>query len=315
MRREAILKAARRFTVHPDFEVLKDLQRWGYDWSKVFSGNVKPGSFEHELHVEMERKSGITSHDPREIYVPLFTRDLSVTGGNSTGGYLVETEVSPTFNIPALRAHSVVMNQPNTIVFDAVQGPNLRLPRVAYAPSAGSGETQVTSVVTGSNPNGLTFEQASFTGTWYSTELTISNQTLKQASDPQVQGFLTGEMHKSVAMLLDYLAINGTGSPGTANGQTLGILNYPIDTGDPGQLAPSVATGGQITLTSILAAHFNLDSLNYRNDRSVRKWFIDPSTAKRWASTPVYSTASTYPVYILDYNTRTVGGYEAVITN
>jgi HK97 family phage major capsid protein len=297
-------------------DYIDEFARRGYDWQAVFSNQVTSTSFEGAIHTEVMRStmggefmphSDFSTMIPFEALSSTRAASDSVSGGVSTGGALIESEVLPIFPIPALLPTSTLLRAGSQII--RTDGNNVKIPRLYTYPPAGSGETPTVTLTN----QAFTTSQVSLTGQWYSNQILISRQILSQAaagSEKTVQ-WIKDLLAKSLGQLLDSLAVYG-GGPGV--NEALGLVNWSVNGSnsyDPSKLVPSITYSGSATLANIEQAHFNLNASNFPDDEN-RTWLLSPATKQKWAQIQL---AANYPEFLVNYRDGRIGNYDLITSN
>lgn len=238
----------------------------------------------------------------------MFKRDLTATGGASTGGDFIMTEVVPSL-IPLLRNKTVVGRMGARMMGGLVN--NLTIPRQDSAATA-SWNTEVAALTA----TAQTIDNISLSpnrlGGW-----TNFSKLLLQQSVIDVQGFVRDDLMKIVFIELDRAALNGSGS-----NMPVGILQTTADTTYPSALAktsPSVNFGsGYPSWTSVVAFEGNVESNNIDlSDPSVG-YVTTPAVKSLWKTLSKADPRATnqfYPSFFWEEGAGDFGevnGYKAL---
>lgn len=209
-------------------------------------GNFDAG-YEFEISQELARLHG---RKPNGVLVPmqaLFSRDLTVgTGGGSTGGKLVASELHADALIPQLREVSIAVRAGATVLAGLVG--NVSIPRQTGAATSywvAEGEAPTESAPA--------FDQLSMSPKTVSAYTDVSRRMLLQSS-LDISHFVAEDLRASIGYAIDAAVINGSG---TSN-QPRGILNTAgIGIVSAASAAP---TWAQIVAMETVVANANGDS-------------------------------------------------------
>jgi len=177
----------------------------------------------------------------REVFMN--TKDLN-TGTGSQGGYLVPAEAI-TDMIEMLRANSVVMAAGATVM-DNLSGSPVEIPK--QTGGATGYWVAENAAITASDP---TFGQIQLTPKQAAALIVLSNRLLR-LSNPSVEDMIRKDLAQTIALLIDYAALRGTGgNQPTGVSQVSGINTIAIG-----------ANGGDFTFDHYADMEYELEADN-----------------------------------------------------
>jgi HK97 family phage major capsid protein len=276
----------------------------GYSLRRVLQG-VREDTLEAEVSRQIQRDSGL---NPSGTFVPLNklyqTRagDLSTSGGNASGGYLVEGKLRETVDV--LRPFAACIAAGATVLdLTDAPAPNVVIPRIA----TGTGPFLLpeTSGSYSTTSGAMTFSSVTLSPHRIASEIHISKQLVKQAQF-SVTELVTRTMLKDIGSTIDYAAINGTGS----NSYPTGLLSFSEDTSDPSKLSAGTTFGGAPTWAGLVGMVETVLSKGAINDGTMN-WIISPLTFSAWMTTLREPGSS----FFLMQDDHTVVGYPSFITS
>jgi HK97 family phage major capsid protein len=248
------------------------------DWSKA--------GFERECHAAIVANLGRESEGG--FFVPSEVqniRDLSATGGGTSGGYLVGTDHMPQSFIELLRSKAIMLSKAGVTVMSGLVG-NPSIPRqddkaTGYwvAEGVAPAESQLVLGQLGMSPKTCG-------------ALTEFTRQLLVQSAPSIDQLVKSDIAAVLARTIDSAIIQGTGT----NGQPTGILS----------------TTGVSELSMAGASFAWEDAVNFEtqiaegNAPDATRWVCKPSVKGTLKTRP--KIGSTYPVYLLEGNK--LNGYE-----
>jgi HK97 family phage major capsid protein len=237
------------------------------------------------------------------IRVPLlevFSRDLSLTGSGGTMGGLALVENKLRETADTLRPFSACVAAGATVL-NGLKA-NVSWPRLATSTTPSFLAESATSTGTTAAP---TFSLLQMTPHRLTSELNVSRQLIEQA-EYDVEKFISNMLLKDIASLIDFAAINGTGTAPQPTG-ILAMAENTALTSDYGKLAVGTTFGGAPTWASIVGmetAVFNQD-VTYDGTMS---WVISPTTREKLMLTQ----KGTSPEFIMA--DEKIGGFRAFTT-
>jgi HK97 family phage major capsid protein len=259
---------------------------------KVVRGLLtKPSQLDgFEIEVSQELKRLNPTRNVAGVLVPVEAfgvsrRDLSVSGGPSTGGVTVQTTVGDEV-LPFLRVKSVCGRCGATLL-DGISGGNLLLPRATATAGAGwYGEL-------GPIPTAdQAFDSITLSPKLIAGQTIVSNQLIRQSS-PDIEAFVVRDISNAMAVAIDQAALYGAGSATVPKG----IMSYTANSAGSfayNLRAPSITWGGPATWANILAMEKNLEDGRIFNDGSFA--FVSSSaTRTKWQQV---AKVATYPEFL-----------------
>ena len=262
------------FQDFPPSENSAEFMRSVYDLRCVL--RKEPGDFERSVHESI--RESVPELATNGTFVPweLFTRDLSVGGGPSTGGTFIQTERLPQI-VDALRPVSQVIASGATVLTDLTN--NLSWPRW-NSPSTPAAYPEIAPA----SNNGQTTSLLTLSARRISSITVVSKQLLIQGANMGLEALIKLEMLRSIGSVIDGYVLSGTGvSP-----QPLGILNMPRNTigqRDLGKLQPAIAFGGAATWAEVNSFPAAVEGTDVADDGTFG-WIVSPSTKYKWANAP-----------------------------
>jgi hypothetical protein len=211
----------------------------------------------------------------------LTLRDLSVSGGLSTGGSTVQTDVDHSIGAP-LQNYSSLVKGGITIIEDMKQ--NVQYSRWAtnFSPSGALENATVNddvtanlSIMTLGNPSRL------------STTVGISKQLIKTNEiSPSIQANIEQIVLAATGALIDQAGINAL----------LALSENTSGFADLNKLAAGVTFGAAATQAKLVSMKETLLANNIVDDGTM-KYLVSPSTYGRWSIIP---QVATFPRYLID---------------
>ncbi len=227
---------------------------------------------------------------------------LVSTAGGDTGQLTVETEVSPDRIIEPLRPVSTLLRSGAQVV-NVTNGNNFAIPRFSVPGAASSGETTTASIGT------VTVEILNLVANYYKTECIVSNQLIAQSKySPGILEVLKGMLVKNAAILLDKMALVGTGATGQET-SIFNVANNTLPAIDPAKTSQVITPSAAWTFANAQTAAYNLDQANINPNRS---WIVSPATATKLRQ--AYIVGSTFPRFILESDGK-MAGYPVLVSN
>lgn len=278
----------------------------------LLEGAKDKDTFEAEMSRRIQFASG---KQPSGMFVPfealhqqVETRagDLSYSGGNASGAYLVENKLRETADV--LRPFAATIAAGATVLTGLTS--NVVIPRVA----TGTGPFFLAENASSyPSPSGsMTFSSLTMTPHRITDEIRISKQLLEQGQY-SVSELVSRTILKDIGSLIDYAAINGAGG---ATPFPLGILNMTENTAgnyDYGKLSTGTTFGGATTYAKIIGMAATVLGNNVVDDGTMG-WIISPPTYAKWATAP---KVATFPMFLIDVDDgeQSVSGYPIYITS
>lgn len=269
-----------------------------YDLNKLLARMSDPtldvGDYELRVSQDLARKSG---RRPSGQFVPYtaLTRALTVgTGGGSSGGKLVETELQAAQLIELLRNRSAVIDAGARVLTGLVG--NVAIPRQ----TAGAGAYWVAE--SGAPTEAAqAFDQVALTPKTVGAFTDISRKMLLQSSI-DVSGFVASDLMATLALAIDSAAINGTG----ASNQPTGILNAAGVTNTD-------LSGAAVTWSHIVALETAVATANA--DAAASCVYIMGAAAAAKLRTTLVCPTGPDPILTGHNGAAKVNGYRAMISN
>lgn len=252
----------------------------------------RSAEFERECNDEIAKRVGRESSGffvPQEVQN---VRDLSATGGNSSGGYLVSTDHMPQSFIELLRSKAIMLSQGGVQVMSDLVG-NPSIPR---QDGAATGYWVAEGVPPAESQ--LVLGQLTMSPKTCGAMTEFTRQLLIQSA-PSIDQLVKSDIAAVLARTIDTAIIDGSGTAG----QPTGILN---------------TTGvDAITLSGSGSAFDWSDALEFEssiaegNAPDATKWITRPSVKGVLKGRPKIGT--TYPVFLIN-DDNTLNGYPVVTT-
>jgi HK97 family phage major capsid protein len=285
-------------------EQYREALKNGYSLRRVLEGG-REDTLEAEVSRQIQRESGI---NPSGTFVPLNklyqTRagDLSTSGGNASGGYLVENKLRETIDV--LRPFAACIAAGATVLdLTDAPAPNVVIPRVATGTGPFLLPENASSYSTTSGA--MTFSSLVMTPHRIASEIHISKQLIKQAQY-SVSELVTRTMLKDIGSTIDYAAINGAGT----GSYPTGLLSFAEDTTDPSKLSTGTTFGGIAPTWAALVGMAETVLSKGAIDDGTMGWIISPATYSTWMTTLREPGSS----FFLMQDDRGVAGYPSYIT-
>lgn len=259
--------------------------------------------FEYECHREIENQLRNTNITAAGFFVPEFAlvdqreiarlekRDMTATGGPSTGGDFIMTEVVPSL-IPLLRNKTVCGRMGARLMGGLVN--NINIPRQTGAATA-TWNSEIAPLTESDQAIDHVVLSPNRLGGW-----TNFSKQLLQTSVIDIQSFVREDL-----LAIVYLAQDKAGLSGTGPNQPVGILNTVADTVWPSaysKTSPSITFGsGYPTWADVVAFEGNVESNNIDLADSSVGYVTTPSVKSLWktlAKTDPRSSGNFYPSFI-----------------
>ncbi len=245
----------------------------------------QPDGLEAECNKEIVR-GGMGSNAVEGFAVPWdispdkMQRDLNVNTFAQGGGF-VQTDVSPTV-VPILR-NKIAAKRLGAVSLVGLTG-NFSIPRQTSASVVQSQPEQGTNALTT-----LTIDQPQLMPHRVSATAAYSKQLIQQSA-VDVEIFLRDDLFSQVAVKLDYLVLNGSGS----QSEPLGILN----TAGVG----SVAFNGAASWSKVLDFESALANSNADTPGAKIAWLTSPNVRNAWKRTAKtgIGVTSIVPIFLWD---------------
>ena len=254
--------------------------------------------FEYECHSEIEHQMRNTNITASGFFVPEFAftqslqqRDMTATGGPTTGGNLIMTEVVPSL-IPLLRNKTVCGRMGARLMGGLVN--NINIPRQTGAATA-TWNSEVAPLTESDQAVDHVVLSPNRLGGW-----TNFSKQLLQTAVIDVQTMVREDL-----LAIVYLAQDKAGIAGTGPNQPVGILATTADTVWPSaysKTSPSVTFGsGYPTWSKIVSFEGNVESNNIDLADSTVGYVTTPTVKSLWktlAKTDPRSSGNFYPSFM-----------------
>jgi hypothetical protein len=278
------------FGIPPQEDDADEFGRKMYNFASTLT-DTEPGGFEREVSDHIRARAEKAGCWSSGVFIPseFWTRDLTI---RTSGSSFVETEVLPTIT-DALRPYSAAISL-GAQVLDGLTG-NVSWPQWS-SPSTPAALAE-TGLVT---PSGQQTATMSLKPHRISVQTIISKQLVSQAA-MSLEQLIKQECLKSIASIIDYYALAGSGTAP----QPLGILHQSVGSPPSVRQISSVTFGAAASWSTVCKFPQAVATSNVPNDGSAG-WVLSPAAKYKFDTT---EKAVGFPIYLylVELHCRLVG--------